>query len=160
MSEFTFRRAELRDLDAIYTLSNERFVRNNSIHPEDIIYSDHAKWFHNILSNENVAFLVVEIDNSFAGQVKFVLDRDQAIISLSLINSQRGQGLGSNIIEEAVKYLVDNKKGIEKIIAYVKSENIASVKSFEKAGFSYTRCETVMSTLLNRYEKLIPGRKL
>jgi len=153
MIEFTFRRAELRDINALYTLSNESFVRNNSIHQKDILFEDHVKWFHKVLSDEKVVILIVEKDTSFGGQVKFELVEQDAIISLSLVASQRGRGAGSMVIEESVKHLIDNITRVEKIIAYIKHTNIASIKSFEKASFSYSGDEILHGVLLSRYEK-------
>jgi UDP-2,4-diacetamido-2,4,6-trideoxy-beta-L-altropyranose hydrolase len=157
MIEFTFRLAELGDIEDIYKLSNDKLVRDNSIHPEDIGYKDHVNWFNQVLSDEKMIILVVEKDAQFVGQVKFDIDGHQAIISLSLVSSQRGRGVGSMIIRESVNYLKRTFTNVEKIIAYVKNENIASVRSFEKVDFIFSREDKIHGILLSRYEKTIQG---
>ena len=155
MIEFTYRQAELGDTDNLYILSNEKLVRNNSIHPENIIYKDHVNWFQKVLSDEKYLILVVEQGGGFVGQVKFNLDNTSATISLSLNDSQRGKGIGSRIILESVEFLINLKYGLHDIIAYIKNDNIASIRSFEKAGFLYIGLEDVNGITLSRYAKAI-----
>jgi UDP-2,4-diacetamido-2,4,6-trideoxy-beta-L-altropyranose hydrolase len=153
MVEFTFRPAELGDMEKIFKLSNDKLVRDNSIHPADIGFGDHVNWFNRVLSDEKMIILVIEKDAQFVGQVKFEIDGHQAIISLSLVSSQRGYGVGSMVIREAVNYLKRTFVKMEKIIAYVKKENIASVRSFEKVDFIFSGEEKINGVLLSRYEK-------
>ncbi len=155
MLEYTYRQAKLSDMDDLYGLSNEKLVRNNSIHSETILYKDHVNWFQKVLSDEKYLILVVEQGGGFIGQVKFNIDNTSATISLSLNLSQRGKGIGSRIILESVEFLINMKYGMRDIIAYIKNDNIASIKSFEKAGFEYMDLEDVNGTTLSRYAKNI-----
>ena len=145
----------MSDMDDLYRLSNEKLVRSNSIHPENIIYEDHVKWFQRISSDEKYLILVVELAGSFVGQVKFKIDNSRATISLSLDTLHRGMGIGWKVISESVEYLIKMKKGMSDIIAFIKNDNIASIRSFEKAGFLYIGLEDVNGITLSRYAKAI-----
>jgi UDP-2,4-diacetamido-2,4,6-trideoxy-beta-L-altropyranose hydrolase len=160
MIEYTFRQAKLSDMDDLYRLSNEKLVRSNSIHPEDIIYEDHVNWLHKVLSDEKYLILVVEEEGFFVGQVKFKIDNTNAIISLSLNASHRGKGTGSMIISDSVEYLINMRKEMSDIIAYIKNVNIASIRSFEKAGFVNMGLEEVNGITLSRYAKNIDRGKV
>jgi len=56
-------------------------------------------------------------------------------IDINLRPSKRGQGLGTEVLKRGVSHLFD--KGYDAVIAEVKQMNIASIRAFEKAGFSY-----------------------
>jgi UDP-2,4-diacetamido-2,4,6-trideoxy-beta-L-altropyranose hydrolase len=151
MAEFTYRRAKLGDMDNLYRLSNEKLVRNNSIHSENIIYDDHVKWFKKVLADKKYLILVVEKAGDFIGQVKFNIDNSSATFSLSIDVSHRGKGIGSKIISESVEYLIHMKEGTRHIIAFIKKDNTASIRSFEKAGFFYMGMEDIDGISLSRY---------
>jgi ribosomal protein S18 acetylase RimI-like enzyme len=60
---------------------------------------------------------------------------DETIISVTLDPNYRGLGLGSKIISLGCnEFWKDNENAI---LAYIKKENVGSIKSFEKAGFIY-----------------------
>ena len=145
----------MSDMDDLYRLSNEKLVRSNSIHPENIIFEDHVKWLQKVLSDKKYLILVVEQAGRFVGQVKFNIYNSNATISLSLKVSHRGKGTGTMIISESVEYLINMRKEMSDIIAYIKNVNIASIRSFEKAGFVNMGLEEVNGITLSRYAKNI-----
>jgi RimJ/RimL family protein N-acetyltransferase len=68
------------------------------------------------------------------GQVRFALDGKDAIVSFSVAPESRRRGYGKEILIKAAKELF-NETTIEQILAYVKSENMLSLRVFQKAGF-------------------------
>ena len=83
-------------------------------------------------------------DNVPIGQVRFeCLDEEVTAtivvlcpeaISLSVDANFRGKGIASVLIEEACAVL-HKQKGPVPITAYIKPDNAASVRAFERAGF-------------------------
>ena len=77
--------------------------------------------------------------NKFYGQVRFDIKPmdNVAVIGISLKKDIRGIGLSPFIIDKAVNELL-KIKSIKLIEAYIKDENISSIKSFEKAKFVFS----------------------
>jgi len=129
------RLAVKEDLLLVYGWSNDKLVRANSYHTELIKLEDHSKWFLKKISNNNTLFLIIEVNGQPAGIVRFEIDENKAVVGIVVSKEFRGQKLASYFLEEGSKKYF--KKFEKPILAYIKKENIASVKSFEKAGYLY-----------------------
>jgi ribosomal protein S18 acetylase RimI-like enzyme len=137
------RTLESTDINNIYYLSNDDVVRLNSFNTYKIRFEDHVKWFEQKILDNNNLFLVTEIDNDFAGQVRFDFKGDGAVVSLSITKKYRELGLGVNILEKSIEYLRLNASFIKIINAYIKEDNKSSVKLFEKTGFKFVKMVSV-----------------
>ncbi len=153
--KLTYRIAETKDWENIYKLSNDPIVRANSIHSHNISFDEHMEWFSKVLNDDNSIILIVEKARGFIGQVKFTITDLDAVISLSIQANHRGKGFGHVMICDAIDYLYKLKPRLETIVAYIRKNNIASIKSFEKAGFRFKREEVINTIPLFRYEKPI-----
>ena len=131
------READVRDTYSIYSLSNEPDVRQSSFNTEKIELESHKKWFIDRLKDKNCLFLVGEINNNFLGQIRFNLNRDEAVISISVRNKYRGLGRGSIFIRKSLDYLKLKNPNIKKVKAYIKEKNFSSMKFFERSNFHF-----------------------
>ncbi|KAF5086817.1 Acetyltransferase (GNAT) domain protein [anaerobic digester metagenome] len=131
------RKAELRDMENVHHLSNDPEVRKNSFRTELIPFQDHEKWFKNKLNDEKSLFIMSEVENEFAAQIRFEIEEEVAIISISISEKYRGIGIGYPIINEALKLLKDSSN-VKLLKAYIKKSNNSSLKFFEKSGFKLT----------------------
>jgi RimJ/RimL family protein N-acetyltransferase len=134
-----FNLATENDLVDVFLLSNDPVVRRASFTPQQIDFSSHVEWFVKKTSDKNVAFLIVrEIENNFVGYVRFEKESGSLdkvfVVSVHLTKDFRGRGLGAKIIFEATKLILQQHRGA-KVYALVKKDNIASYKSFLKAGY-------------------------
>lgn len=137
--DFSIKCAEETDLMDVYNLSNDPVVRANSINKEPILLENHIKWFESKINDENCVFYIVRNleNNDLIGQVRFAKEIDsqnQYVISISIAENFRGKGLGSKLLNETSKKLV-NFKEKSSIIAYIKKENAQSYKSFLNAKY-------------------------
>jgi spore coat polysaccharide biosynthesis predicted glycosyltransferase SpsG/RimJ/RimL family protein N-acetyltransferase len=132
---FYLRKAVLDDSKNILALSNEPSVRTQSITKTQIGFDEHNKWFSKKISEEDYIFLLAfDKKNNFIGQVRFQIQNNSAVVSISIRNEFRGKGLSKKILKEAcIKTF--RQKNIEKIIAYILPNNIASTKAFTSIGF-------------------------
>jgi len=131
----TIRKATESDLLFVFNLSNESLVRENSYKSDPIKIENHKKWFINQINEENSLFYIFEYDSVPVGQVRFSLNDEYSIIGISISERFRGRGFGPKSLTLAVaEYFRNNNLPI---LAYIKKSNIASVKSFERAGFIY-----------------------
>lgn len=128
--------AQEKDIDDVYQLSNDETVRSNSFSIAKIEYSNHVKWFLNKLKDKNSLFIIARIGGIFAGQVRYQIEDNNAVIGISIHKSFRGFGLGEILLSQSIKILKSKFPNTKKIIAHVKTENIASGKMFLKAGYS------------------------
>jgi UDP-2,4-diacetamido-2,4,6-trideoxy-beta-L-altropyranose hydrolase len=135
------RKANPSDVDEIFNLSNDVAVRENSFNQEKILYSDHVAWFQKKINNPNSLLLVANISNTFAGQIRYEITNECAIISISIDKKFRGIGLGEKLIKESKNNLIAQYPSVKFIIAQIRKENHASVNMFLKAGFNFYKEE-------------------
>ena len=123
------RKAELKDMKKIIKWRNDPVTRSTCNNTDKMPYSIGKIWFKNILHNTN--------RHLFLYKEKVVLDisinGNEAEIGINVSPSHRGKGLGTKSLIELQEFVFT--LGIKKLIAYIKHENIASIKCFSKAGF-------------------------
>ena len=128
------RRAFIDDADFIWRLSNDQTVRSLSFSTDPITWENHVKWLKGKLSDPSCLFFIAEIDNVPIGQVRFDIKNGEAIISVSLESSYRGKGIGTSLIALSTSRIFE-LTDLDRIQAYVKPDNKASISSFLKANF-------------------------
>lgn len=137
----TLRKASSDDLFKVFELSNDDEVRRLSFISSKIDIESHKKWFKSKITNHSTFFLVAEYSGEFVGQVRYEINDNEAVVGISISKEFRGLSLGDKILIKSAKLLSESFKEIRKIIAYIKKENIASQKSFEKAGYVFVEKE-------------------
>ncbi|MGX7668335.1 GNAT family N-acetyltransferase [Flavobacterium pedocola] len=132
-----FRKATEEDVELYFTWANDPAVRSNSYATESIPYENHVNWFKSKVKDEN-CFMVIfqDHENQNIGQVRIQkTNAVSAIIGVSADENHRGKGYAAKMIAKASDvFLTENPEIC--ISAYIKLDNQASSKAFEKAGFS------------------------
>ena len=132
---FYLRSAADIDSQKVFDLSNDPVVRGQSINSNTIELDDHKKWFAEKIKKEDYIFLLAfDKKNNFIGQVRFDINKADAVVSISIVNEFRGKGFSKNILKEACTKIF-SKKDISTITAYILPDNIASINGFISAGF-------------------------
>jgi UDP-2,4-diacetamido-2,4,6-trideoxy-beta-L-altropyranose hydrolase len=132
---FRLRRVCADDARLLWEWANDPDVRAASFSSAPIPWEEHVKWLSAKLGCKKSLFLIVEEENgSKVGQVRFDLDGGDAVLSFSIAKEKRGFGLASPVIEAAVQELWLNSEA-GRVHAFVKPENVPSVKMVENAGF-------------------------
>ncbi len=132
---FYLRSAADVDSQKVFDLSNDPVVRSQSINSNTIDPDDHKKWFAEKIKKEDYIFLLAfDRKNNFIGQVRFDINKDDAVVSISIVNKFRGKGFSKNILKEACTKIF-SEKDISTITAYILPDNIASINGFKSAGF-------------------------
>lgn len=130
------RKARNADAFMYYEWANEENVRQQSFSSKKISLEDHIKWFEGKLADPKCIMLVFENEDSIpAGQVRLQKESEDAfVLGISVDIIFRGKGLAVEMLTKTSNYFFDSfpKK---KIYAFIKKKNIASVNSFEKAGY-------------------------
>jgi RimJ/RimL family protein N-acetyltransferase len=136
----TVRVATADDCLLFWHWANDPEVRSRSFSPEPIPLDAHRLWFEDKLASASCVMLVgLDAFGTAMGQVRLDLTNDTegqtaAIISISLADKYRGQGLGTQLLRAAVAAATE-QLGNVKFIGYVLTDNGNSRKMFEKSGF-------------------------
>lgn len=159
LSECFKRNSILRDIKSsdclkIFEIANDKEVRKNSFNSDKIELKDHKIWFSNILKDDSVKFLILEFDQDIIGQLRFDFDEDYPVISISLNKDYRGLGLSKLLLSRALKYLMDNYD-YDKVIAYIKKDNLKSVSFFESMGFKLVDEVKIKGNDAFKYNKVL-----
>jgi RimJ/RimL family protein N-acetyltransferase len=140
-NQLHLRQAKLTDVDLIFEWSNDQLVRQQSFNSDVIVYEPHCEWFTHKLNDKNSLLSILESDNKPASFLRIDIKVNNATIGVLTAPEFRGKGLASVFIQKGVaEYFKSNSLPI---LASIKKQNIASIKSFEKAGFSYLRDEEI-----------------
>ncbi len=133
--KITPRKAKKTDLDLYFDWANDSDTRNNSFDSQTIDYQTHTNWFLRKIVDKNTLLLVFENEEQTpVGQVRIEQKTNENIIGISIDKNFRGLGLAVPMLENSCKIFFEEFD--EKVIhAYIKKSNLASVKSFKKAGF-------------------------
>ncbi|HIE46160.1 MAG TPA: UDP-2,4-diacetamido-2,4,6-trideoxy-beta-L-altropyranose hydrolase [Flavobacteriaceae bacterium] len=139
----SFIKASEEHVKQIYDWSNDKLVRRHSYNRAKIEYDNHVSWFNKKIRNNQVLFLIILINNTPSGIVRFEIDNKETTIGILISKKYRGQSLAVDVLKKATnKYFL---KYHYPIFAYIKKTNIASVKSFEGAGYMLYKEEVVSS---------------
>ena len=132
----TTRAAGPTDLDIVYRWANDPVTRSMSFHSEEIAYTDHVNWFTGRLGGDKQLMIIVENSGTPCAFVRLDpdLDPDDALIGINVAPEFRGKGLGiSSLNAAAAVALAHNYR---RIVALIRPDNAASLKAFERAGYT------------------------
>lgn len=130
------RRAKESDCGLLWEWANEPGVRASAFSQGEIEWEEHAAWFQAKLADPGCMFLIGELESGEPiGQVR--LNRQPSgngEIDVSLARDYRGAGYGSLLLEAAMRDVFDSTS-MARVDAFIRPENLASARAFEKAGF-------------------------
>ena len=131
--------AEPQDLKDLYLWRNDESTRKASFSTEEITIEEHTKWFKESLANvKRNIFIICDKECKKLGQIRFDKINDSAEIYISIKPEYRNQGIGSIALYKSSNIYFNNFP-VKKIIAKVKKWNKASLKAFEKAGYTVNK---------------------
>ena len=138
------RRAQESDGRLLWEWANESEVRAASFSSEPISWATHVAWFVEKLRQEKCHVFIAEDDKGTPiGQIRFDTRTDgDSEIDISIAKAWRGRGFAVPLIKQAAR-LILNGGPHARLHAFVKPENVASVKAFEKGGFKRGGIEQV-----------------
>jgi len=152
--QISLRRACSDDVMITFNWANDPEVRRSSYNPNPITLEDHTNWFAKKIKAPNTFYYIVEVNSTPIGQIRFD-GEDEVVISYLIDIEMRGKGLASLILEKGVETLLNDCQSIHSIIGYVKNENVASCKAFEKAGFALSSDKEIPYPDSVKYEIVI-----
>jgi UDP-2,4-diacetamido-2,4,6-trideoxy-beta-L-altropyranose hydrolase len=169
------RRARIDDMRLLWEWANDPDVRAASFSSATIPWETHVAWFTEKLGldvkvtpekprpeekpgRKRSLILIAENENATPlGQIRFDVRQDgEWEVDVSVDQSMRRRGMASQIIRLGVQTLV-KESGNVRVHAFVKAENVASVKAFERASFMRMRTDTETGRSRDAVHLIYPG---
>lgn len=142
-NELIIRKAELSDAKKVFVWRNNPWIVSLSKSKKYVTKKEHFNWFKKtIYDDEHLMFIIVLNDKERnrerrIGIVRMELYKnDSAVITIYLEQKQTGSGYGNRAINLVKKYIFEHVTSVKTLYAEILEDNIASIKSFAKAGFS------------------------
>lgn len=150
------RRVRAEDKRLLWEWANDQEVRASSFSSDPIPWETHVAWFADRFAcgdevdsagkrgpGKSLMWIAEDGEATPVGQIRFDarLDGDREV-DVSIARSMRGRGFGSEVIKLGMQALWEEDPGA-RVHAFIKPENLASVKAFEQAGFRRIGTEEV-----------------
>jgi len=130
------------DCRLLWEWTNDPAVRAASFSPDEIAWEEHAAWFRKRTSDPACLMFMAVDGETPVGQIRYEIDGETAVVSISVSPSCRGRGRGTGIIRAGSEELFAATP-VSRIDAYLKPDNAASAHAFRKAGFAGAETTTV-----------------
>jgi len=142
------------DSELIFNWSNDSLVRLQSFNSNKIEFKNHENWLNEKLKNDNSLLLINQFKSNNIGLVRFEVEKDNCTVGILLDEKYRGQGFSSLMLKISSDFYFN--RFLIPISAYIKESNIASIKSFEKAGYKFFNKIEIngFNTLVYKFEKI------
>lgn len=146
------RRASEADVDSTHLWTNDDFTRKNSFSEKFISIEEHTNWFLNKLKSIDSNYYMFEIDSVPAAIVRFDKEKESSdyTIGINIAPELRGKKLAVKFLKMACQEF--NKEFSCQINAFIKKENIPSIKSFERADFVLIEELVINGVKSNKYK--------
>lgn len=146
----SIRKINSDDLNFTYLLSNDALTRSNSYNSEPIAFHNHENWFEKKLQDDNAFYFIGQFNSQPAAFIRIDLSDIENIIGITINKEFRGKGLSAKFLKQTISKF--NQLHPNKIItAYIKIDNIPSIKTFEKAGFNFIEECTIENCSSKKY---------
>ena len=131
----TLRPATWNDRDLLLRWSNDPTVRLNSRDPRPIAPPDHENWLRARLADPETRIYIGLRDGAPCGVVRIEPRGDgRAEVSISLDATYRGLHLATPLLVVA-RERYRSERGNGPLVAYVRPENLVSLRAFRAAGY-------------------------
>jgi UDP-2,4-diacetamido-2,4,6-trideoxy-beta-L-altropyranose hydrolase len=141
---FRLRRARTDDSDLLWKWANDPGVRAASFSTAPIPWETHVAWLTEKLASDKSLLLIAEDERAIPfAQIRFDFRQNgEADLNISLAREKRGCGLAVPVIRAGVRELLASSE-CGRVHAFVKPENVASARAFERANFVRVGLERV-----------------
>ncbi len=133
-----------QDCALLWNWANDPVARKASFSSESIPWFRHTQWFNEKIQDPNCRiFIATNSDGTPVGRVRLdLVQSNSAIVNVNVAPEFRRVGYGSALIKEVVKAAFEQLE-LKELHAFIKPENEASWRTFERAGFIKTGVEYV-----------------
>jgi UDP-2,4-diacetamido-2,4,6-trideoxy-beta-L-altropyranose hydrolase len=151
--EVTLNNVKESDLLKTFEWASDQEIRKFSFNSNTVKFDEHQAWFTNKLKDNNCFYYLASVNNKEFGSIRFDVKDNKAIISYLIDPLYQNQGLGTILLKKGLERFLSEFKGeISCIYGDVLFENIASIKIFQKLGYT---TEINSSANIVRFKKTV-----
>jgi UDP-2,4-diacetamido-2,4,6-trideoxy-beta-L-altropyranose hydrolase len=136
--QVSFIKAGAEHLHTTFEWASDATVRAFSFNQGPISFEEHQNWYLKKIEQLNCIYLLGKWGDDIVGSLRFDITGNDALISYLVSPEYHGKGLGRILLAKGLDYLAKNSNAIATATGFVLQQNIASVKTFERLGFSCT----------------------
>jgi len=136
-NEVVLRPATSADRALLLEWRNDQDVVRFSLSGRPVAAAQHANWLASILAAPPLRLWIAEEAGEPVGQVRVDLEDATGTVSISVAPAHRGRGIGSRMLAALVVEM-EPDAAVRTLRALVHRDNTASLRAFERAGFSDT----------------------
>jgi UDP-2,4-diacetamido-2,4,6-trideoxy-beta-L-altropyranose hydrolase len=139
------RKVNERDCEIIWKWANDPETRKASFSStnEEIPWDDHLEWFNLRINDQWCKFYVgMDAEGEPVGEARYDMKNNEAIISVVVDRQVRNMGYGTELIKLSARKIF-KEAPVDLIHAYLKQDNLPSMRAFSKAGFEEQGIENI-----------------
>lgn len=125
------RRGNLEDFDILFKWINDEDVIKFSRYGKGMNLEEFNSFFDDRIDK----LFILEEDLFPIGQICYDLVDKEGVINYCVDKEERGKGYGKELVKYLIEFTKENIEEINKLSAFVHTNNIASIKIFESLGF-------------------------
>lgn len=144
------REATIDDAKKLFDWRNDKITRKNSFNQDMIGWDEHCNWLKQTLKLNEILIYILMINDVPVGTIRGKIEKNKCIISFSIDKNYRKQGYGKLILLLFEENMINNYEAGIFLIGFVKQENIASQKTFLKAGYIKTDINEFRKQILKK----------
>lgn len=129
------RRARADEAEHTFPWRNHPDTRRYATDPKALDEAEHEHWWRAAVAAPDRLLLIGECGSVPVGVVRLDRDGEQAEVSIYLDPALGGLGLGRKLLDQAAA-LAQDQLGLRRLVATIRTENVASQRSFTAAGFA------------------------
>lgn len=133
--ELWLRPADAADSERLLAWRNDADAVRWSATPLPVERCDHDRWLQSLLDDAGRRIWIGEVDGVAVGQVRVDVRTGIATVSISVDAAHRGHGAGGTMLHALRHELLGDAQTVE-LRALVHPANVASLRSFTRAGFT------------------------
>jgi UDP-2,4-diacetamido-2,4,6-trideoxy-beta-L-altropyranose hydrolase len=136
--DVSFIKAGAEHLQTTFEWASDTTVRTYSFNQKPISFEEHQNWYLKKVEQPNCIYLLGKWENDIVGSLRFDITNTDALISYLVSPKYHGKGLGRILLAKGLEYLAQHNNTVTTATGFVMPQNIASVKVFERLGFTCT----------------------
>jgi RimJ/RimL family protein N-acetyltransferase len=133
-SAVELRPATLGDADLVFHWRNLPEIVALGTSGRAVERGEHEAWLRRVVEGDDSLLLIVVADGRPIGQVRFDWHDGWCSVSIYLLSGHTGRGLGVAALRAGCRRAIEHRP-TERIVAFVRADNLRSISAFRKAGF-------------------------
>lgn len=137
--EISFRKVNIGDVELTYNWAKNAIIRQFAFTKHEITAEEHLAWMKAKIADKNCVYFIIKFRGLPIGSIRFDISADVAVISYLADSTLHGKGFGKSILSQGIfefeRYCKENSVFYNKIIGFVKNDNLKSLYIFNDLNF-------------------------